>query len=66
MKKLFHLLSDLPQYLILAIIASMDLELHQIDVKTTFLNGELDEEICMEQLVGFVIQGQEHKVSRTF
>ena len=35
-----------------------------MDVMTTFLNGELDEEIYMEQLVGFVIQGQEHKLCR--
>ena len=42
----------------------MDLELHQIDVNTAFLNGELDKEIYMEQLVGFVIQDQEHKVCR--
>ena len=50
--------------LILAIVASMNLKLHQINVKTTFLNGKLDEEIYMEQLVGFVIQGQELKVCR--
>ena len=31
--------------LILAMIASMELELHQMDVKTTFLNVELNEEI---------------------
>ena len=48
--------------LILAIIASMDQELHQMGVKTAFLNGELDEEIYMEQPVGFITQGQEHKV----
>ena len=50
--------------LILAIVAHMDLELHQIDVKTTFLNGELNEEIYMEQLIGFIIQGQNRKVCR--
>ena len=50
--------------LILAIVALMDLELHQMDVKTTFLNGELNEEIYMEQLVGFIIQGQDRKVCR--
>ena len=34
-------------HLILSIIAKQDLELFQIDVKTAFLNGELDEEIYM-------------------
>ena len=34
--------------LILDIVAHMDLELHPMDVKTTFLNGELNEEIYME------------------
>ena len=42
--------------LILPIVACMDLKLHQIDLKTSFLNGELDEEIYMKQSVGFVIQ----------
>ena len=50
--------------LILAIVVHMDLKLHQMDVKTTFLNGELNEEIYMEQLVGFIIQGQERKVCK--
>ena len=48
--------------LILAIIARMDLELYQIDVKTTFLNGELDEEIYMDQSLDFKLKGQERKV----
>ena len=39
--------------LILAIIARMDLELYQMDIKTTFLNEELDEEIYMDQPLGF-------------
>ena len=32
----------------------MDLELHQMNVKITFLNGELNEEIYMKQIVGFI------------
>ena len=36
--------------LILAIVVHMDLELYQMDVKTVFLNGELDEEIYMDLL----------------
>ena len=35
-----------------------------MDVKTTFLNGELDEEVYMEQLKGFVLLGNEHKVCK--
>ena len=48
--------------LILAIVAHMDLELHQMDIKMAFLNRELEEEIYMEQSVGFMVKGQEHKV----
>ena len=50
--------------LILAIIARMDLELYQIDVKTTFLNGELDEEIYMDQSLDFKLKGHERKVCK--
>ena len=35
-----------------------------MDVKTIFLNGDLDEEIYMEQLEGFVATENEHKVCK--
>ncbi|KAG8094725.1 hypothetical protein GUJ93_ZPchr0012g18877 [Zizania palustris] len=33
-----------------------------MDVKSTFLNGDLQEEVYVEQPAGFVVAGQEHKV----
>ena len=47
--------------LILAIVAHMDLELYQMDIKTTFLNGELNEEIYMNQPLCFESKGQSTK-----
>ncbi|KAL0392270.1 UNVERIFIED_CONTAM: Retrovirus-related Pol polyprotein from transposon TNT 1-94 [Sesamum radiatum] len=46
---------------LIAVAALYDLEIHQMDVKTAFLNGKLDEEIYMEQPEGFVVLGQEKK-----
>ena len=37
----------------MALVAYFDLELHQMDVKTTFLNGNIDEIIYMVQLENF-------------
>ena len=50
--------------MVLAITALRNLEVHQIDVKTVFLNGDLDEEIYMEQPEGFSVMGQEKKVCK--
>jgi len=49
---------------ILALAALEDMEIHQMEVKTAFLNGELEEEIYMEQPQGFVHQGGEHLVCK--
>lgn len=50
--------------LILAIAAAKNLEMIQLDVKTAFLYGKLDEEIYMQQPEGFVIPGKEQEVCR--
>ena len=48
---------------ILIVLASIHkLFIHQIDVKTTFLNGDLEEEIYMLQLEGCITLEQENKV----
>ncbi|KAJ9536248.1 hypothetical protein OSB04_un000581 [Centaurea solstitialis] len=49
---------------LIAISALKGLYIHQMDVKTAFLNGYLNEEIYMEQPEGFVMHGQENKVCR--
>ncbi|GJY08070.1 isochorismate synthase, chloroplastic [Tanacetum coccineum] len=48
--------------MILAIAALRKLEVHQIDVKKAFLNGDLEEEIYMNQPEGFMAPGLESKV----
>ncbi|KAK3043892.1 hypothetical protein RJ639_000591 [Escallonia herrerae] len=39
-----------------------NLEIHQIDVKTAFLNGDLNEEIYIEQPDGFVAPDHKRKL----
>ena len=49
---------------LLSLAASHGFLVHQMDVKTAFLNGELKEEIYMDQPDGFVVPGQEGKVCK--
>ena len=50
--------------MLVAIATLHNLEIHRMDVKIAFLNGELNEEIYMEQPEGFIVPGQEKKVCR--
>lgn len=50
--------------LLLSLAATYDWEIHQIDIKSVYLNGLLDEEIYMEQPKGFKVPGKENKVCR--
>ena len=44
--------------------AAMDLKIEQLDVKTAFLHGDLEEEIYMEQPEGFEVAEKEHLVCK--
>ena len=48
--------------MVFAVTALRNLKVHQMDMKTTFHNGDLDEEIYMEQPEGFSASRQERKV----
>jgi len=48
--------------MIFALVARMDREVIQVDVKTTFLHGELGTVIFIDQLEGFVSKGHKCKV----
>jgi transposase InsO family protein len=49
---------------LLAMVAHYDLELHQMDVKTAFLNGDIDHEIYMKQPEGHEVPGKEDHVCK--
>jgi len=49
---------------VLGLVAQEDLHLQQMDVKTAFLHGDLDEEIYMKQPEGFEIKGKESLVCK--
>ena len=50
--------------MIIALATSIGWKLHQMDVKTTFLNWKIEEEVYIEQLDGFVIHEKESHVCK--
>ncbi|KAL9266778.1 Retrovirus-related Pol polyprotein from transposon TNT 1-94-like protein, partial [Drosera capensis] len=50
--------------LVLSIVTAEDLHLEQLDVKTAFLHGDLDEDIYMVQPEGYQIAGKEKLVCK--
>jgi hypothetical protein len=50
--------------MIISLASSMGWRLHQMEVKTTFLNGEIEEEVYIEKPYGFVIHEKESHVCR--
>ena len=48
--------------ILIAIAAQEEWELHHLDVKTAFLNGEIKEDIYISQLEGFEIKGKEDHI----
>jgi hypothetical protein len=48
--------------LVISLAAQNEWKIYQMDVKSTFLNGFLEEEVYIEQPQGYEVKGQEEKV----
>jgi hypothetical protein len=48
----------------MALVTHYDLELHQMDVKTAFLNENLENAVYMDQPEGFSLKEKEHMVCK--
>lgn len=50
---------------VLGLATSLNLEVEQLDVKNTFLHGDMEEDIYMEKHEGFKVKGKEELVCRS-
>jgi hypothetical protein len=48
--------------MLIALAAGEGWEIHHMDVKSAFLNGDLHEQVYVQQSAGFIKSGEEHKV----
>ena len=63
-QKVLPTFMESPIRFMLSIVVAFDLEVEQMDVKTTLLHGDLEEEIYMKQLEGFVLKGKKEFVCK--
>ena len=49
-------------HLLLMIVGLLDLDFHHIDIKSAYLNGDLDKDIYMDQPKGFKVTGKGNQV----
>ena len=51
--------------MLIAIATLHNLDIHQMGIKTAFLNGELNKKKYMKQPEGFIVKVQEYKVCKS-
>jgi hypothetical protein len=62
---IFSLVANLTSIrFMLSITTAFDFEVEQMDVKTTFLHGDLEEDIYMKKPKGFVVKGKKELVCK--
>jgi hypothetical protein len=49
-------------HLLITLVLHEGWEVHHMDIKSAFLNGDLQEEVCVKQPMSFIIIGKEHKM----
>ena len=57
-----HVSMEIWRRMLLPLVVNQNLELEQMDVKTAFLHGSLEEHLYMYQPEGYEVKGKEHQV----
>ena len=64
MLRLMHVAKLASVHLFISLATSHNWDLHKLEIKNVFLNGDLQEEVYKKQPPGFVTQGEIGKVYR--